>query len=523
MSARVSPLQAGYGLLIVVFLAFNLWLQTFIALADDNIFYLFAAERLLGGGQFYSHIYDINPPLIVLLSVPPALLSHLLPISLASAFIVWVYVLILIALLLIARLAPLRLDDNPHVSAIAFTLLAVLLATLASGEIGQREHLVSIFCAPWVCLVARRWSGEAVSRTAAIACASYAALGFGLKPYFLLFPAMVLAVDVWRERSLRRVVSAENLTFLFWGAVYWLAIVAFFPGWLKIAASGVHTYGEYKNPMNLVMREAYFLVVPAGFCLGLGFLFASGRQLRATFQALGLALIASAFSALIQVKEWNYHFIPVQLVFGLLCVLVTLVAIDRWRNGGWRGAGTALLVVSCAAIILKFLFISYYSEFHWGTIASLRQSELYRVLHERMRGERVMSASSAGGPSGALLYAGAKPGTRFLMFLDLPYVLKNLPNISKLAPDVAARVEGLDKFLKAAAVEDLQRDRPKFILFEITPNMQAVPPDFDIQRYLSASDAFVAEMRNYELFRDPRIANGVVHYSDRSFRVYQRL
>jgi hypothetical protein len=217
---RSTLVRLCYGLLIGVLLAFCFHVQTLLYINDDDTYYLFTAERLLQGGSFLNVVHDTNPPLINFIYMPPVLVARLFAIPLFLVFIGYIYVLIASSLVMIWKLVPLHPDENPHFSHAAFVLFAFFLAVMPAHDFAEREHLVSILCAPWMCLVARRWSGTDTSLKASIACTTFAAIAFALKPYFLPLPLAVFIVDMLRDRSRRRAFSAENLTFAFWGLCY---------------------------------------------------------------------------------------------------------------------------------------------------------------------------------------------------------------------------------------------------------------------------------------------------------------
>jgi hypothetical protein len=187
----------------------------------------------------------------------------------------------------------------------------------------------------------------------------------------------------------------------------------------------------------------------------------------------------------------------------------------------------AMIIITCAgATAAKNVFAVFNGTFKSGnftTVAQVQGTQLYRVLHDEIRGKSVMTISTAGAPLAVLLHAGASPATRFFVYFYLPYIAANKSDIDRLPPNDAARVERLDGFLKQAAVEDIQLYRPDFIFFETTHKLPALAAGFDIQGYFKQNSDFVKELSNYELYTGDQGSNGSLTYWDREFRVYKRV
>jgi hypothetical protein len=515
-----------YGLLIGVLLAFCFYVQTLLYINDDDTFYLFTAERLLQGGSFLNVVHDTNPPLINFIYMPPVLVARLFAIPLFLVFIGYIYLLIASALVMIWKLVPLQLDKNPHFSRTAFVLFAFLLAVMPAHDFAEREHLVTILCAPWMCLVARRWSGIDTSLKASIACTTFAAIAFALKPYFLPLPLAVFIVDMLRDRSRRRAFSAENLTFAFWGLCYLGALFLWIPGWFAIALDLPYTYFHYDQPWQGTLGTTLFFNLPAGLCIAICLLAEPVRQLRALVVIIGWAVVASTISPIAQNKMFTYHFVPLQIELGVVAGLIVLLAIRQWRDRRWVPAAAMILIACAGATAAKNVFAVFNGTFKSGnfaTVAQVQDTQLYRVLHDEIRGKSVMTISTAGAPLAVLLHAGASTATRFFVYFYLPYIAANKPNIDRLPPNDAARLERLDAFLKQAAVEDIQLYSPDFIFFETTHKLPALAAGFDIQDYFKQSSDFAKELSNYELYRGDHGSDGSLTYWDREFRVYKRV
>jgi len=169
-------------------------LQCRIVINHDVAYYLFAAEKLLAGGGIPNAIYDVNPPLIILLSVPPVALAHMVGAPIPSIFVVYVFALALLSFACALWALRATAGQRPRSAGLLLAFLLVITLATAGYDFGQRGHLICILCLPYLCVVASRWAGGAPSARASVACVTLAALGFFLKPQFLILPLVVLAL-----------------------------------------------------------------------------------------------------------------------------------------------------------------------------------------------------------------------------------------------------------------------------------------------------------------------------------------
>jgi len=148
---------------------------------------LFAASRFLAGDALYSELIEINPPLIIYLNVPPAALASFTGLSVGAALNLWVASLLGLSLFLTSRIV--RVGDFVRLmNPIALAAVAFVLVVLVGRDFGQREHLMMILTLPYFAVVGQRVAGGDVRSKQALGAGLLAAVGFSLKPYFLLAP-----------------------------------------------------------------------------------------------------------------------------------------------------------------------------------------------------------------------------------------------------------------------------------------------------------------------------------------------
>lgn len=297
------------------------WLFQGRLINHDTAWFLIAIERWMNGAELYRAIIETNPPLNFYYTLPAYGIAQLTGASLSDAqyavtslmtggVLAWSY------LMFVAR------DRSRHSRQIIFVLLLWAAAVLPSlRHFTQREHLLVLFLMPWVVGLVFDKNG-ANGRGGAIR-GGFAALGICLKPHFLVFPIFTTVALVVRDRSLRPLWAASNISIILVGAGYvgcvWMAYPAYFT---EIAPKALLTYEAYGESdlgviINIGLLQILFLTLLLLECLRQRFI-PGGIGL---LVALVLAAIASYT---LQWKGFKYHPVPIHSFGVMVCAFVIL-------------------------------------------------------------------------------------------------------------------------------------------------------------------------------------------------------
>jgi len=340
---RIAATLTGWRLdltIVATALLLTLWIGH-IPLDSDVAWQLWVAHHLRLGARFAVDIIETNPPLWFWMAMP---IDGIAQITGASAGPI---LIALGALLCAGSAIPTgRLGlGAQHPARLPFTLyLLLMLLVLPLPDFGQREHIALAGALPYAALGAVRRRHEPIPTRLAVLIGIGAALGFALKPYFLLAP---LALEMWLAIALGRSwrpVRTETVVLAFAAAVYALLAMILTPAFFTAVV-----------PLNLLAYTstgggfASLLLNPALWigCLIAAFLIAQGRALPPLASAL--TLIAGGFAAgyLIQHKGWPYQAIA---MIGCLAAALaaSLAARDKALSPSFRlsAAGLLLLTVS---------------------------------------------------------------------------------------------------------------------------------------------------------------------------------
>lgn len=318
-----------------------------LMLNHDSSWYLTATRRWLGGGELYSSIMEINPPLSFFLTVPALWLSDILGTTDSIGFALYVVLLCGGALLVVQRLVrdaealTLRSRRGVLLGAIAALFVAPL------DTFGQREHLMVILTLPYFLLVVMSPKGIRATVAGAIALGSAAAIGFALKPHFLAAPALLGLAVAQQQRSLRALLTPANFAVVTVGLGYlafvWLGFPLYFS---SIVPLGLLTYGSFDSGFLASLGQPILLFAPvAAIIVFRGSGNGVDRQVALRFLAI---LLGFAVSYVVQGKGWYYQLVPLTAFLVLVLTWAAVTNSANVRTLGILPAVAALLVVAYA-------------------------------------------------------------------------------------------------------------------------------------------------------------------------------
>lgn len=299
--------------LVVAIMAGTLALTPFHILNHDVTFLAWVARKVLGSAVYGRDIYDVNPPLAVLLYVPAALLAPVTGHD--PAIRLWMILLASLSAAGLWQVADRRLRTPLAVALVLFYLLAF------RGDFAQREQMAFLLCAPYV-------AGRSSTRGWALVNGVMAGVGFLIKPHFLLVPMLLL--------MLRRTVGTEERVIAATALAYAGSLVVFFQPYLfEMVPMAMATYWAITYLRIILAAQLILLAVYA-----LPIFLAAARQPAAL--PYFLATLGFAAAAALQGKGFLYHFIP---AWGFLALFLTATLYNE-RRIARRCAGLMLLALA---------------------------------------------------------------------------------------------------------------------------------------------------------------------------------
>ncbi len=426
-----------------------------------------ANQALDGDGRLYRDIFfEVNPPLALFLKFPAVLIARATGLFDVDVFLVFVFLLALASICLTARLMSraTEVDAITRRSVVLGVLLSLLL--LPGPEFGQREHFLLIFCLPYLVLSALRSLNHHPRPALCLLAGTMAALGFVLKPHFLLLPILVEIYVVARTRKPTAVLRPETVAMGVTGVAYALAVLIVTPEYLSDVLPVVMAiYNDaLRNPLSMVLTRFETFLVALAVTLHLIY---RKHQVSAPLGDL-FAIAALAFYAVyvIQMKGWHYHALPsLAAAICTLCIVVSgiLGSAAGSEHRASQGRAASIIGVLC---ILLVAFVSAKGVQRHGTMSFFAQA-LVPIIERHAPGGMVYSLSTnvwTGFP--AVNYSRARWASRYSMLWILPGVVGKQADAAPLEPSETEKLKGFETALRESVVEDLTRNRPDLIILD---------------------------------------------------------
>jgi len=443
----------------------------------DVAWQLWIARQLNHGAHLYRDIVETNPPLWFWMAMPVDRLSGLFHVRSDHLLILLIGCAAALAIGATDRLAS-------AIPAARRTLLlayaSLILVAMPWVEIGQRENIALIGALPYAALIAGRPSGRAVPTRLAIAVGAGAALGFALKPYFLIVPA---ALELWliAEQGRRwRPFRPEVAAMVGVGTAYAVALAALAQDYFTtVLPMLLIAYGATGAKHWIDLFQPAVLTALASIVLLLGNRRLVRSEESGVSATLTVAAVAFTIVYFVQAKGWNYHAVPM-----LGCASIALAAA---LVGGTSPARLSILAAP-ALLLLPFWIAAQHAA---REPASTR--DVARALAGLKSGATVGMIStdpSFGWP--AVLERGLRFPLRYNGFWMMQAVVTNQargerdPRLTALGRDIAQQ-----------AAADFECTPPQRIVIDRPTPEQARRGDFDILAFFLREPQFAALLAHY--------------------------
>jgi hypothetical protein len=461
------------------------------------------SERWRDGERLYVDLIDVNPPLIFVLNLIPAYLARLTGIDAVAALQICLLVWGLAVWALALRVRP---PGGGPVERVLTLVLPGLLVFGAGYDFGQREHLMAASALPYLFVAARRAQGEAPRGQ--VAAAALAAVGFALKPYFLVVPALVeSAVLAGRARHGLRPALVQacrdkvpRTLLAVWGA-YAVALALLFPQYVFGVVPLVWDLYLDLGPRDTLDVLLMPRIGTAAMLLA-ALLWPVMRRWRAPEGALprmlALAALGGLATALVQHKGWSYHAVPLQMFALALAALLGARFLDS-VGAARRVAAPVIVGVLGAGFVL---FAAANGETPWNQLTYPRSdvARLAAALRQEAGDGRVLVLSPLISPIfPALNYAHARLTLRMMnMWMLEGSARACLPDGRRYRE--VGEMPPAELFLYRTIAEDFARAPPASVVVDRYSGLPECGGEaFDFLAWIRRNPLFAAAWSQYRL------------------------
>lgn len=466
------------------------------------------AERWLAGERLYVDLVDVNPPLIIVMSLLPALLGRLLSMPATTVLVLCTLAYVAVCTVCALRATgPLRrIAEEPYRLLLA-PLLLYLTIVHPGFEFSQRENLMVASTIPYLLLARARLLGPIPSPFLSVVIALLAGIGFAIKPHFVIVPVLVEAWLLWRRGWRTSLADLVPWTIAALFVAYAAGVVILLPEYLGSVVPlvraqyldlGVGSAGHFKVLFASGLTPTLLLFVPLAAITGL----LSREPLARLF---ALAAFGAIVFAVVQAKGWSYQVMPAEcFVIGLGGVLVC-EAIERLSDGAGVATRRLIMLAAIGGFLMGCYYLAGMSRTVFARKLGFEQSQagqLMRRFETHAPGQPVLVLTPGLYPQfPALNYTGSIQAMRFMnLWLLQSVYTRCLPDGQRYRDP--ARMPEAERVVFQAIADDLLRYRPPLVVIDKSPGIPWCGSEFDILEYFLRNPAFAGEWAQYRFLEE---------------------
>lgn len=475
---------------------------------------LIFAERLVEGKSFKTDIYEVNPPLSILIYAPIIWLKKCLPFDIHQASFLYISLLLTLSIsFLHVLLKVARTPKYEHCAIISIYILGHLFITV--NDYGEREQFVAMGLIPLCILIHLKTVQTKISYHTSILISGFGIIMILLKPHFGLAPACLFLYRAWKRRSLFSPIKDSDFIIMTAGTTgYIICLLLFFqtyvfeqlPGIMDLYVSQVFV------PPHMVLVPLIYSILLGVLCL----LYWGSDKITykpSLVYVWSVATLLCLISFITQTKGMFYHLIPASILFLMSCGMGIFYTLNAYLC-----AKRSLIITVIIATLIPILTI-YPLNFQFPSRNDIKALPFATWFKEFCPLSEQCSAyifhESVDGIFGSFHYTDTKYASRFPAHWFLPIIRTNLErqkrNLShyKIPYDTNTQLD--NRFTRMVA-EDFQRYTPHFVALMQTKisldpqNENSELIKFDFVDHYSRSGSFQKEWQNYK-YVDTRTIN----------------
>jgi len=309
------------------------WVHVMLPAESDKGWLLHAAHRWLEGGRLYVDIFEVNPPLIVMLYALPVWVStHVAGLADSEALAglgLAICALSAWAGTCVIRLHPAFAGNTAKQIKFALLLGLIFVFYTKQSYFFDREHILLVLIFPYVLRFMPSLAERTPSLRLRIIIGCMAAVGFCVKPHTIIIFAALQLFTLLRTRSFAALLSLENRIIAALGVLYVLSIWIFTPEYFQtVLPMALETYSSFGS-----INSGPSTYLPP-FFVGMGVIFAHFRAQATPYRKDVYYLVGVSVAFLVYAlanNGWDYTYNP------LYCLLMFISAWLLWEYDWLRG------------------------------------------------------------------------------------------------------------------------------------------------------------------------------------------
>lgn len=473
---------------ILIFLA-AICLQQAMYLHCDVSYLIEVANQMRMGGQYGNQILETNPPMILYLSLPMIYVANYfaLPIAIGCRIIVFAWILISLVLSIILLR---RLIHERFLFWSFFLAIEAVLLFLPANQFGQREHFFVMMMLPYLWLACCRLENISIGNFLAILVGVIASIGFAMKPYFLPPLILVELYLIIRKRSLLAWMRPEVLAIIAGISIYVITTYIYFPNYFTVLMpllnlfyfAALHESLGYMFSNSIVLYGVASLVC---------YLILRRRDRYRSFHAvLALATLGTMLTFLLTQTTWYYHLLP---AFSMSVLLFVFILSEFSDSGTPQG----IILYIFASLLILYLPIRLVTLISLEELKTKRDGAYHHLIQyvQSQPGPHSVICFSANSTADCFplttetnsIHASRYPFLWWIRSLRTYQNANQLTGKNKLGAD----------YLVNSLVEDLNNQKPRWIIINRDHSARLLGPSFDFINFLSQYPTFARAIKPY--------------------------
>lgn len=504
----------------MLFFAFLMWFLTtsYHVWGPDPAMYLQTAKLILNGAKPYIDFIDINPPLIMYMSIIPVSLANMFGISefFTLAFSTIALIVICAALLQnVIRASRLFSQKEAVFIDNSFLLVSTIIALMYCFS--QREHLFFICFFPYLFLrIFRGFESPHFSKATVISIGLLCGLMSALKPHFFLiilcFELFLFCLDQ-KKYSFKQ---PECLCIVLVNVIYALHFLLL-PADVRAAFFGelVPMVLKYYNSMDTTSRDMlkYLRLFVLQCVFIYGFIFILWPHLTDLFKRILKCITFVGLVALIlyvlQHKGWPYQLI---ISFAMTFMCFAFAVLVSFKTKSLAGIKYKYCAIAILLTLISIFFplkialsnvLGFKGQAYIPELSLAKQYLRSSIEKLAQSGEKIVILSV--NPSYSYPYfvhKGYWPGTRYLFLFPIAF-FNNRFEVDDNGPYPYKSFEQMsveEQLFLQRLQEDIRNSKPKVLAFISAPRDHTfLSEKFDIFKYFEVNGSWANWEPLYEL------------------------
>lgn len=459
-------------LLFIGIVLYAVWLQSTIIINHDNFRLLHVTQQLLAGGHYYYNFFEVSPPMILYLYIPPVLISKVLHFDLYTIFRLYTFTLAIFILVFCNAL--LKSTTEFKKTSTRYALISALLfifVILFPVSFGQREHITLMLIIPYLILASMK---NRINIYAIIMVGVLAGIGFIIKPQFLIPLLFVEFYLIIKNKKLLTCFRTETITLALVCIIYFVSLFIFTPDYLFkmlpfISAIYYHTYPF--SFAHLFWFSPCIFFILSYFCF-----FVLYNKIRQKTLASIIAIASFGFIIVyfLQFNPWQYHFLP---AYGLITLLDFILIFDLALQNNFSHKPSFLTTAFFAGLLALIIYSplnTMYANINKNSLSSnLQKAKKITTLIKKYGGPNRSAYLFSPYMTDRLFltrYCHVNLSSRFVMIL---YFIEGLNNALSSAHNLKTKqaINSKGNTFINLIVNDLQQHSPNLIFYRYNVNM----------------------------------------------------